>query len=158
MERSQQFSSIGGLTIIFFIIAITISLAFYQFVFLKELNLKPSIPEEIANPPQPLTLTIAEGASLPTNPIFFDPPQARASLGIDNKLIWENHDATAHTVTTDNDYEDPLSGKFDSMDTIGLVPPGGTYEFVFTEEGEYPYHCEPHPWMTGTVTIVENFS
>jgi len=158
MERSQQFSSIGGLTIIFFIIAITISLAFYQFIFLKELNLKPSVPEEIANPPQPLTLTIAEGASLPTNPIFFDPSQARASLGVDNKLIWENHDATAHTITTDNDYEDPLSGKFDSMDTIGLVPPGGTYEFVFTEEGEYPYHCEPHPWMTGTVTIVENFS
>ena len=158
MERSQQFSSIGGLTIIFFIIAITISLAFYQFVFLKELNLKPSVPEEIANPPQPLTLTIAEGASLPTNPIFFEPTQARASLGIDNKLIWENHDTTAHTVTTDNDYEDPLSGKFDSMDTIGLVPPGGTFEFVFTEEGEYPYHCEPHPWMTGTVTIVENFS
>jgi plastocyanin len=158
MERSQQFSSIGGLTIIFFIIAITISLAFYQFIFLKELNLKPSVPEEIANPPQPLTLTIAEGASLPTNPIFFDPSQARASLGVDNKLIWENHDATSHTITTDNDYEDPLSGKFDSMDTIGLVPPGGTYEFVFTEEGEYPYHCEPHPWMTGTVTIVENFS
>ena len=94
MERSQQFSSIGGLTIIFFIIAIAISLAFYQFVFLKELNLKPSIPEEIANPPQPLTLTIAEGASLPTNPIFFDPAQARAALGVDNKLIWENHDAT----------------------------------------------------------------
>ena len=158
MERSQQFSSIGGLTIIFFIIAITISLAFYQFIFLTELNLKPSVPEEIANPPQPLTLTIAEGASLPTNPIFYDPSLARASLGVDNKLIWENRDATAHTVTTDNDYEDPLSGKFDSMDTIGLVPPGGTYEFVFTEEGEYPYHCEPHPWMTGTVTIVKNYS
>ena len=158
MERSQQFSSIGGLTIIFFIIAITISLAFYQFVFLKELNLKPSVPEEISNPPQPFTLTIAEGASLPTNPKFFDPVEARASLGVDNKLIWENHDATADTVTTDNDYEDPLSGKFDSMDTIGLVPPGGTFEFVFTEEGEYPYHCEPHPWMTGMVKIVENFS
>ena len=57
MERSQQFSSIGGLTIIFFIIAITISLAFYQFIFLKELNLKPSVPEEVANPPQPLMVT-----------------------------------------------------------------------------------------------------
>jgi hypothetical protein len=78
MERSQQFSSIGGLTIIFFIIAIAISFAFYQFIFLKELNLKPSVPEAVANPPQPLKLTIAEGASLPTNPQFFDPAQGRA--------------------------------------------------------------------------------
>lgn len=158
MERSQQFSSIGGLTIIFFIIAIAISFAFYQFVFLKELNLKPSVPEAVANPPQSLKETIVEGASLPTNPMFFDPSQGRASLGVDNKVIWENHDATPHTVTSDNDYEDPLSGKFNSMDTIGLVPPGKTFEFVFTEEGEYPYHCEPHPWMTGTVKIVKNFS
>jgi plastocyanin len=24
--------------------------------------------------------------------------------------------------------------------------------------GEYSYHCEPHPWMTGKVEIVENFA
>ena len=73
MERSQQSNSIGGLTIIFFIIAIAISFAFYQFVFLKEINLKPSVPEEVANPPESLKLHIAEGAGLPTNPEFFVP-------------------------------------------------------------------------------------
>ena len=157
METSQQ-TNIGGLAIIFFIIAIAISFAFYQFVFLKELNLKPNVPEEIGNPAESLTINIAEGAGLPTNPLFFDPGDARATLGINNKVIWENKDSTAHTVTTDNDYNDRLSGKFDSMETIGLVSPGGTYEFVFTEDGEYPYHCEPHPWMTGMVTVVKSFS
>jgi len=157
MERSQQ-TNIGGLAIIFFIIAIAISFAFYQFVFLKELNLKPNVPEEIANPAESLTINIAEGSGLPTNPLFFDPGDGRATLGINNKVIWENKDSTAHTVTTDNDYHDPLSGKFDSMETIGLVAPGTTYEFVFTEDGEYPYHCEPHPWMTGMVTLVKSFS
>lgn len=157
MERSQQ-TNIGGLAIIFFIIAIAISFAFYQFVFLKELNLKPNVPEEIANPAESLTINIAEGAGLPTNPLFYDPGDARATLGINNKVIWENKDSTAHTVTTDNDYHDSLSGKFDSMETIGLVAPGTTYEFVFTEDGEYPYHCEPHPWMTGMVTVVKSFS
>ncbi|MDQ3838537.1 MAG: plastocyanin/azurin family copper-binding protein [Thermoproteota archaeon] len=24
---------------------------------------------------------------------------------------------------------------------------------MFTEAGEYAYHCEPHPWMTGKVTV-----
>ena len=157
MERSLQ-TNIGGVAIIFFIIAIAISFAFYQFVFLKELNLKPNVPEEIANPTESLTIHIAEGAGLPTNPQFFDPSDGRAALGVDNKVIWENKDSTSHTVTTDNDYHDSLSGKFDSMETIGLVSPGSTFEFVFTEEGEYPYHCEPHPWMTGKVTVVENFS
>ncbi len=103
-------------------------------------------------------VNIAEGASLPTNPQFYEPSQGRATLAIDNKVVWKNLDTTPHTVTTDNDYEDPLSGKFDSMDTIGLVPAGGTFEFVFTEDGEYPYHCEPHPWMTGIVTVVKNYS
>jgi plastocyanin len=157
MERSQQ-SNIGGLAIIFFIIAIAISFAFYQFVFLKELNLKPNVPEEIANPSASLTINIAEGAGLPTNPVFYDPTDARATLGENNKVVWENKDSTAHTVTTDNDFHDRLSGKFDSMETIGLVAPGGTYEFVFTEDGEYPYHCEPHPWMTGMVTVVKSFA
>ncbi len=157
MERSQQ-ANIGGLAIIFFIIAIAISFAFYQFVFLKEINLKPTVPEAVANPPESLKLHIAEGAGLPTNPEFFVPADGRATLGENNKVIWENHDGTPHSVTTDNDYHDPLSGKFDSLETIGLVPPGGTFEFVFTQEGEYPYHCEPHPWMTGKVTIIESFS
>jgi plastocyanin len=157
MERSQQ-TNIGGLTIIFFIVAIAISFAFYQFVFLKELNLKPSVPEAVANPVESLNVNIVEGAGLPTNPKFFDPHDGRATLGESNKVIWTNHDTTSHTVTSDTDYDDELSGKFNSMETIGLVPPGGTFEFIFSEDGEYPYHCEPHPWMTGTVTVVKSFS
>ena len=27
--------------------------------------------------------------------------------------------------------------------------------FVFVEPGEYTYFCAPHPWMRGTVTVVE---
>lgn len=157
MERVQQ-TNLGGLAIIFFIIAITISIAFYQFIYLNELNAKPQVSEEISNPPQSAEVSIVEGAALPTNSRFFDPKDARATLEIDNKIVWTNHDTTAHTVTTDNDYHDKLSGKFDSMETIGLVPPGGTFEFVFTEDGEFPYHCEPHPWMTGMVTVVKNYS
>jgi plastocyanin len=157
MERVTP-TNIGGLSIIFFIIAIAISLAFYQFVFLSELNAKPQISEEIANPPDSANVVIVEGAALPNNPQFYDPKDVRGNLEINNKVVWTNEDTTAHTVTTDDDFHDKLSGKFDSMDTIGLILPGGTYEFIFTEDGEYPYHCEPHPWMTGIVSIVKNFS
>ena len=157
MERLTT-GNMGGLSIIFFIIAIAISISFYQFVFLNELNAKPQVSEDIANPPETTNVIIFEGSALPTNPKFFDPKDARATLEINNKVVWTNKDTTAHTVTTDDDYVDKLSGKFDSMDTIGLISPGSTFEFVFTEDGEFPYHCEPHPWMTGVVTVVKNFS
>ena len=83
----------------------------------------------------------------------FEPKEITANLGETNKIVWTNDDGTAHSVTTDTGYTDPTSGEFDSMATIGLVLPKKTFEFIFTEAGEYPYHCEPHPWMTGKVTV-----
>ena len=40
----------------------------------------------------------------------------------------------------------------------GVVKPGDTYEFLFTEAPPnipvtIDYHCDPHPWMTGTVVV-----
>ena len=36
-----------------------------------------------------------------------------------------------------------------------LLQEGESYSFVFTEVGTFPYHCAPHPFMTGSVTVVE---
>ncbi len=157
MEKLRE-NHAGGISMIAFIVAVAVSLGYYQYIYLPESSAKPNVPEEIANPPQTVQVSIAEGASLPSNPEFYTPKDARGALGVDNKIVWTNADTTAHTVTTDTDFHDKLNGKFDSMETIGLVLPGQTYEFTFTEEGEFPYHCEPHPWMTGSVEIVKSFS
>ena len=151
-------NNMGGLSIIFFIIVVALSMGFYQFIFLDELNATPSVPEDIANPPEVAEVLIVEGSGLPSNPQFYVPEEVRGALGVDNKILWINEDTTAHTVTTDDEFHDQLNGKFDSMETIGLLTPGQTYEFTFTEEGEYPYHCEPHPWMTGMVKITKSFA
>ncbi|MFI5423154.1 MAG: plastocyanin/azurin family copper-binding protein, partial [Nitrososphaerales archaeon] len=34
-------------------------------------------------------------------------------------------------------------------------PPQQKFTFVFTADGVYAYHCEPHPWMQGKVTILK---
>ena len=65
-------------------------------------------------------------------------------------MIWQNNDDTPHTVTPDHRQSDSYSGDFGSS---GVVKPGETYEFLFTESQKVPYHCEPHPWMTGTITV-----
>ncbi len=33
--------------------------------------------------------------------------------------------------------------------------PGEQYEKRFDQVGEFPYTCEPHPEMAGTITVVE---
>ena len=157
MEQVRE-NYAAGISMVAFIIAVGVSLGYYQFVYLPEANAKPRVSEEIANPPDAVQVSIAEGSSLPSNPEFFVPKDARGALGLDNKIVWTNTDTTAHTVTTDTDFNDKLNGKFDSMESIGLIPPGQTFEFTFTEEGDFPYHCEPHPWMTGKVEIVKSFS
>lgn len=147
----------AGISIVAFIIAVTASMAYYQFVYLKEANAKPQLPAEVLNPPDSVKISILPGSSQPSQQKNFDPKEARGTLGINNKIIWSNTDTTAHSVTSDNQYKDQINGPFNSIDSIGLVLPQKTFEFTFTKDGEYAYHCEPHPWMTGKVIIVKSF-
>lgn len=147
----------AGISIIAFIITVTASMVYYQFVYTKEATAKPDVPEEILNPPETTKVSIIEGSALPSQQKNYEPKEIRGTLGLNNKIIWTNVDTTAHTVTSDNQFTDQISGPFNSVDSIGLVLPQKTYEFTFTKDGEYPYHCEPHPWMTGKVIIVKSF-
>ena len=148
----------GGISIITFIIAVAVSMGYYQFVYIPQASAKPTLPEEVLNPPEVSEVSIAEGASLPTNGQFYVPKETRGVIGVSNKVVWTNTDVTGHTVTTDDGYVDKINGDFDSLKQGGIIPPGETFEFTFTEVGEYPYHCEPHPHMQGAVNIVENFA
>ncbi len=143
----------GGISVIAFMAAVGLSMAYYQFVYIPQINAKPIVSEEVLNPPETISVSIIEGSAQPSQTQNFEPKEVTANLGETNKVIWSNEDTTAHTVTTDTGYNDPTSGEFDSLATIGLLAPGQTYEFIFTEVGEYPYHCEPHPWMTGKVAV-----
>lgn len=150
-------SHAAGISIISFVIAVSMSIGYYQYFYIPEVNAKPILPDETLSPPETAHVEIVEGAALESNGRFFDPREIRTTIGIDNKIIWINNDTVAHSVTSD-DYVDQINGKFDSLDTIGLVPPSGTYEFTFTKVGEYPYYCVPHPHMTGKVLVIENFA
>lgn len=149
----------GGISIVTFVVALAVSMGYYQFIYLPEANAKPVLPEKILNPPDTTKIQIVEGSSLATNTRNYVPKDTRAVLELTNKVIWTNNDSTFHTVTTDDGYEDQINGKFDSnvqMET--LIGPGKTFQFTFTAEGEYAYHCEPHPHMKGKVAVVPNFA
>ena len=149
----------GGISVMTLVVAVAVSMGYYQFVYIPQANERPTLPEEVLNPPEVTEVSIAEGSSLETNGQFFVPRDVRGTIGISNNVVWTNDDVTGHTVTTDDGYVDLINGEFDSIEQLGaILMPGETFEFTFTQVGEYPYHCEPHPWMQASVEIVESFA
>ena len=141
-----------GIGIITIVIGISVGIGYYQMFYLPEQSEKPAVSEHILHPTTENTIKIISGSASESQQDNFVPKLVNIQLGIDNHLIWVNDDDVAHTVTPDHRAEDSYSGPFGSS---GVVLPGETYEFLFTEANEVAYHCEPHPWMTGTLIITK---
>lgn len=154
-KRSLLENHTAGISIIAFVIAVAISMGYYQFLYVPQSNQKPVLPPEVLNPPQTIQVTIVPGSSSPSQTINFVPKAVQGSLGVSSRVVWTNTDSVPHSVTSDNNYKDVISGSFNSIDHIGLIPPQQKFTFVFTADGVYAYHCEPHPWMQGKVTILK---
>ncbi|HTX31189.1 MAG TPA: cupredoxin domain-containing protein [Solirubrobacteraceae bacterium] len=58
------------------------------------------------------------------------------------KVTFTNRDQTAHTATS-------TSSAFDT----GTVPPGQSKAITFTHPGTYPYYCQFHAFMRGTIIV-----
>ncbi len=138
-----------GIGVIAVIIGMSVSVVFYTSFYLPESLSKPSVSDHILHPADDLIIDIVPGAVIEGNDNYV-PNHATALLEFSNNVIWTNSDDTAHTVTPDHRHADSYSGDFGST---GVLKPGDTYEFLFTEPQEVHYHCQPHPWMTGSIVV-----
>jgi plastocyanin len=138
-----------GIGLIALIIGMSATVVFYTSFYLPESLAKPSVDEHILHPEKSLLIEIVPGAVIEGNENYV-PNKAEVLLTINNHVTWQNNDDTAHTVTPDHRHSDGYSGDFGST---GVLKPGDTYEFLFTEPQEVHYHCQPHPWMTGSITV-----
>jgi plastocyanin len=105
-------------------------------------------PNSRAASPLVTSVSIANGASVPTNEEFFAPDDVQVTVG--SMVTWKNDDTASHTVTSgtvQNNTPTP-DGRFDS----GILNAGASFPFLFDKAGEYPYYCTIHPWMTAKVT------
>jgi len=102
---------------------------------------------EVSAPP-------GSGAQTPGGPNCQDTDEcfipATVTIDVGGEVTWSNDDTAAHTVTSGS-AADGLDGNFDSS----LFMVGTTFSWTFAEAGEYPYFCMVHPWMVGTVIVVE---
>jgi plastocyanin len=63
------------------------------------------------------------------------------TVAADGFVTWRNNDGTSHTVT------------FDAGPNCGNLSGEESVTVQFTAAGSYPYHCNIHPDMTGTVEV-----
>jgi plastocyanin len=71
----------------------------------------------------------------------FGPNVVEVAVG--DTVTWTNQDEVPHTATAENR---------DVMQS-GAIAPGASFSQVFDTAGEFPYFCEFHPNMTGTVVV-----
>lgn len=69
---------------------------------------------------------------------------------VGDTVSWNNVDYAAHTVTSG-----PPNNHDDNFDS-GIMMVNQSWEFTFTDSGEYYYYCTLHPWMTGKITVNES--
>ncbi len=74
----------------------------------------------------------------------FSPESLEVQVG--DTVRWTNNDGTTHTVTS-TDGNDVFNS--------GNLSNGETFEFTFTEVGDFDYFCFFHNHMTGTITVTE---
>jgi amicyanin len=75
----------------------------------------------------------------------YNPKSAVVKVG--TTVTWTNKDSVRHTVTADTASSDAPNSQLFGKDE--------TYSFTFKKAGTYSYFCEPHPYMKGTVTVIE---
>lgn len=75
----------------------------------------------------------------------YGPANIRVKKG--TTVTWTNKDTIRHDIAPDE--ENP---NFQGSELLGQ---GESYSFTFNEVGTYNYHCTPHPFMKGSVEVVE---
>lgn len=152
MSLKPTSSHAYGIGIMAMIVGLAVGIGYYQLYYIPESLAKPKVSPEILEPVDTTKISMIPGSGNPEQKDNFVPKLVNIQLGVDNRVVWTNEDEVAHTVTPDQKAEDSYSGEFGSP---GVIMPGSTYEFLFTEPHEIEYHCEPHPWMKGKLVITK---
>jgi amicyanin len=75
----------------------------------------------------------------------FVPSKIKVKKG--TTVTWTNQDSIRHDINPDKDS--------DIFKASELLAKGETYSVTFDTVGTYTYHCTPHPYMKGSVEVVE---
>lgn len=106
-----------------------------------------------------IDLTNQSSVSMDIKDFEYSRPHIKIKKG--TTVTWTNQDAIQHNVMqeheNDNDAHDAPTKDEEKSDVLAsrLLSKGESYSYTFNEVNSSPYHCSPHPYMKGSVTVVE---
>ena len=108
----------------------------------------PTSPSPTPSPapaPAPTPGVTSAAVAIPVGAEFlgnraFIPAELNVAVG--TTVTWTNNDSTSHTSTSN-------AVGWNS----GIVQRGREFSFAFQSAGTFPYHCDIHPGMVGTVIV-----
>jgi plastocyanin len=95
-------------------------------------------------------VSIVPGASLINNTFHYYPP--KVAVPTDTTVAWLNLDVgQPHTVTSGQ----PESADSGAVFNSGVMPsfPVRSFEFTFSQPGNFSYYCIIHPWRVASVSV-----
>ena len=114
-------------------------------------DVPPFVPvESIRNLREAVSIPVAgESATNPdsrvVNIVNFEHSTIEIEVG--RTVTWVNSDGVPHAVTSGS--SGVVDGAFDS----GLLGPGQAFVQRFDQQGRFPFTCQIHPQMNGTVVV-----
>ncbi len=106
----------------------------------EAMPLESGTPVAAAAAGTPATGAATDGTSVEIKDYAFTPPTLTVPAG--TTVTWTNNDTVPHTTTAQD-------GSFDS----GNLNPGQSFSFTFSTPGSYPYVCQYHAGMQGTIVV-----
>ncbi len=98
-----------------------------------------------------ISASITIGAASKTTDAFSPNP---LEVKVGDTVTWTNDDLQPHTVTSGTSATP--DGKFNSSPGLKtLLTPKNTFSHTFSAAGTFPYFCQLHPNMIGTVNVLE---
>lgn len=114
-----------------------------------------ALQKDKAEAPSPTASTTQEATEAPVIPstaasvdirdYAFTPAKITVKVGA--TVTWTNEDGMSHDITPDEETAD--------FKASALFSKGESYSVTFNTAGTYTYYCSPHPYMKGTVEVVQ---
>jgi len=79
----------------------------------------------------------------------FQPVHIKVVVGVNNTIVWNDLDYEQHNIESSTI---PAGAKAWNS---GTLDQGQTFTVTLTVPGNYGYFCEIHPWMVGTIQVVQ---
>ena len=96
-----------------------------------------------AETPEAADDAAAAGQEVPVDIRDFAYSPNPVEVAVGDTVTWTNQDQVPHTATAED------RGVLQS----GTISPGASFSQTFEQTGEFPYFCEFHPNMTGTIVV-----